>query len=492
MMKDLLSELYFQKMNSIFVDFQRICLQTSNQEILFLKYCSISDIGTFPQCIQVSNKYLNIQDGDIVLTNDPYSGGTNLTSPTLIIGIGLNNKTSSSSPELFLASRLSFPLKHGVYNDIDAEGLRIPPSPYYIKGILNEPMNEALKHHPKTPKGFLESINKEASRLLMLREKIQKLSANNHIDFGKTSIKDYLSYSEKSFIRYTKEIPEGSCVTEYAFTSEDKFKLKIEHKDHFFHFDFSGTTIGHNFFFTDSVTFGVVVACILGLQENYIPINSGVLTHFFMNAPRNSFVNSSFPRPVSLGHTEGINFIIDAVSRCMSDKNPKLKRASSGKNNCGYEIHFKNNLIYSDLLPVGHGASSASDGADGAFMWQKTKKSHMSIERSENMFPLQIISSGYRSLSGGIGRYTGGHGAYRTIKILEDAEFFWSYIPQADGSSGVSGGLDGVISEILIQRDNSTKIEALPHSGNLKLNKGDIITVRSPSGGGYGTKIAPE
>jgi N-methylhydantoinase B len=485
-MNRLQCQAFYEQLENLFYTYSRLAFLTADNETLFLKYQALSDIGTLPQSAEVSNKYLHIQDGDIVLTNDPYSGGTLLSSPTLILGVGMRNVKGQTPAEYLVASRLTMSTRGGPFKNIDEEGLRIPPSPLYLKGEVNEPIVAALNSHPQTPPQFMKILEDEAKNLLQLRLRIKTELANGTLDLSKNKIRSYLQATENEFSRRLDEIGQGNSFYEYDISDKETIKLKTEHHDSHFSFDFSGTSPGHTIFLTDSTTIGAAIGATLSLLRDNVPINSGVFSCFDVKAPRGSLVNAAFPSPVYVGHTEGLNLVATAVTKGLAKIDKRKSVATSGPSHARYEFVFPDGSFFTDLLPIGGGAAAQTPGLNGIHMWNRLMPPG-SIEMLERQYPMQIVNTGFRASSGGDGQYLGGHGVVRTIKLLVDAELRWAHIAPPHKPEGAEGGKAALGPELILQLPDGTK-EDLTTSGVRKILRGSTLTVMSAGGGGYGAK----
>lgn len=477
----------YDSLQGIFYNHARACLTTSEHQTVFLKYQNLADIGTLPLCCEMTHKYLRLQDGDIVLTNDPYTGGTLLSSPTLIMGVG--NKTSKGvdPAELLIASRLTLPPKIGAFKTVDEEGLRIPPSPFYIKGELNTPLIEALKNHPHTQTGYIEALIIEAEHLLALRKRLKpQITLGSRFDFSKTRLREYLDATEKVFHTRLEEIGDGTAMAEVHVSAAQILRLKVEHRNGHFDFDFTGTSSGENLFLTSSATIGVAIGVTTSLLRLNAPINSGLFKHFDMKTQRGSLLNSTFPQSLLLGHTDGLNIVANLVSQALGKLHKKHAWAASGASNCYFQIKCTDGRTLTDYLPCGMGANETGVGLSGVFLWDLNANSP-SIEKWEREYPFQILNSGFRGQSAGEGRHLGGFGVTRSLKFLEDVELSWNFLSLMHNPLGLYGGKSALGPEMIWQNTEGKKQE-LSSSGLLKIKKGETLTVLSPGGGGYGLK----
>lgn len=474
------------QLSALLDPFEQVSFSTHDLQTLFIKSLNYVDIGTLPQAVEVSHKYLPLQDGDIVMTNDPYSGGSLLSSPTLTLGVG-NKFTKNTVPaEFLIASRVSLPPKVGPFKTIDDEGLRIPPSPLYHRGQLNGALLDALKSHPQISSSFIEAITTEASRLLQAHKKLKLMMAKSTIDLSKNTIKDYLLSTSQSLTKSFEELGEGSGSVEIVLGDDEFIKLKVDHIDAQFHFDFTGTSIGQRLFMTDAAVFGAIVGTVLSYLKIDSPINSGAFSLFDVRAPKGSQVNSGFPRSVFLGHTDGMLIISNLVSRALGQIHKRWARGSHGTSHCAYELTFDSGKTLSDHLLTGAGATATSQQNHGIEIVQRRSQSD-SIELLESEFPIQYLSYTLRDQSAGTGLLSGGRGLVKSFRLLEPAKLKWNYICPLQKPEGAEGGKAALGTLIQLTRLNGD-IEDLPCTGELSLLKGDSVSIQSAGGGGYGAK----
>jgi N-methylhydantoinase B len=82
--------------------------------------------------------------------------------------------------------------------------------------------------------------------------------------------------------------------------------------------------------------------------------------------------------------------------------------------------------------------------------------------------------------SGGDGRHRGGDGIVRSIRVLEPATLSLLTDRRRHGPSGRAGGAPGAPGR------NQRNGEELPAKVSLPLEAGDVVTVTTPGGGGWG------
>jgi N-methylhydantoinase B len=110
------------------------------------------------------------------------------------------------------------------------------------------------------------------------------------------------------------------------------------------------------------------------------------------------------------------------------------------------------------------------------------------VEALEYAFPLQVLRYEIRRDTGGVGKYSGGSGIRRDVKLLVDAQVSLITERRRYAPYGLNGGGSGSVGEnYLITAGESRK---LPGKGSFYVKAGDIVSIRSPGGGGFGKQQA--
>ena len=89
-------------------------------------------LGSMPMSVRAAIDRCELGRGDVVMLNDPFSGGTHLPDITLVAPFYFSGK--SRRPDFYVASRAhhadvggAYPGSMGLCREIYQEGLRIPP-----------------------------------------------------------------------------------------------------------------------------------------------------------------------------------------------------------------------------------------------------------------------------------------------------------------------------------------------------------------------------
>ena len=82
--------------------------------------------------------------------------------------------------------------------------------------------------------------------------------------------------------------------------------------------------------------------------------------------------------------------------------------------------------------------------------------------------------------------HAGGDGVRRDIELLTDADVSLLTERRTRGPRGAAGGSDGATGENVLLRGDGTT-HALPAKCTVRGTAGDIFSIRSPGGGGWGS-----
>ena len=109
----------------------------------------------------------------------------------------------------------------------------------------------------------------------------------------------------------------------------------------------------------------------------------------------------------------------------------------------------------------------------------------------ERRYPVRIREFRIRPDSGGRGRRRGGDGVVRTIEFLRPVVV--SMLSERRGPFapfGLDGGEDGSLGRNTLQRAGTDSIQDLGGKFAIEAGPGDVLTIETPGGGGFGTRGA--
>ncbi|MGE0761748.1 MAG: hydantoinase B/oxoprolinase family protein [Bdellovibrionales bacterium] len=484
-MSSSLFNLWQSLLEKILEPFPSAALVTADGELLVSKYQSLADIGTLPAAALTCHQYFQLKTDDVIVINDPYSGGTVLSSVNLVTGVHFDGSTTKSSPcEALLVVRIPFKPRVILAHTVENEGVRIPPTPLVSGGVLNEQVLEAICAHPMAPPMLRAGLERGLAWLQTAVDEIGRLKALTGSSLNKRMAKDWLQTAQASFQHLLHDLSQGSAKAEVALSPKSKLALAIEIKDQRISFNFTGSGAPDRYALSDAATLGACVGALAAALNVDVPINAGILRSVDVIAPLGSVVHARYPAPVFMGFTDGTSVVAGLVLRLLGQIDKKMAMAQNGMGLCSFELDFGDGRYFYDDLEPGTAATRDRRGADALDLW---RRSHLqrSVEACERMYPMRIRSVALRSQSGGSGLQGGGDGQTKVIEVLAPARLRWNLSRGVLRPEGVQGGKAAIGPDILCQRLNKES-EALPDSGELQLEAGDQVILHSAGGGGFG------
>jgi N-methylhydantoinase B len=141
-------------------------------------------------------------------------------------------------------------------------------------------------------------------------------------------------------------------------------------------------------------------------------------------------------------------------------------------------------FAYYETIAGGMGARPGRDGISGIHT-HMTNSLNTPVEVLEHVYPVRVRRYSLRRGSGGQGRWRGGEGIVREVEFLTAADASLLSDRRRFGPYGLAGGLPGACGKnMLIRRGHA---RPLPSKISLSVEKGDVLRIESPGGGGWGT-----
>ena len=108
------------------------------------------------------------------------------------------------------------------------------------------------------------------------------------------------------------------------------------------------------------------------------------------------------------------------------------------------------------------------------------------LELQESILPFRVDSFTLREDSGGAGKFRGGLGFRKVYRILSPCLLQTNLDRTKFPPWGVMGGKDALPGRVTVVRGGTGKSEIVCKAKGYKLEAGDIVTLETGGGGGYG------
>ena len=431
------------------------------------------------------------QAGDMLVVNDPFSGGTHLPDITLVAPVFIGELCLG-----FVANRAHHadigadsPGSMPICNRLEDEGLLIPPTLLVRGDVLLRPVLdkivEATHNRTITEGDFSAQVSANRAgvqRVLALVEEIG-------IELYLQGLEQLNAYAERIARTAIAALPDGQYCFEDYMDDDGQGNMDIRLRACVFiegenvSVDFSGTSsqVSGNINCPLSVAAAAVFYVFRCLMDERTPACAGSFSCIELSAPEGCLVNARPPAAVAAGNVETSSRIVDLVMGALAKAVPdQLAAASQGSmNNLAMGARSDGrNWDYYETLGGGMGAGAHGGGLH-AVQTHMTNTLNTPIEVLEAAYPLRIVKYAVRRGSGGAGRRYGGDGLVRSYRFLAPAEVTLLTERRKHRPWGLDGGQPGRPGENLLNG------ELLPAKTTLLVSAGDELEVRTPGGGGY-------
>ena len=216
--------------------------------------------------------------------------------------------------------------------------------------------------------------------------------------------------------------------------------------------------------------------------------NAGALRPLRAVAPEGTFVNARFPNATVQANLITSPRLCDVLLRALYEVIPERVIAACAGTTClvvigGMDPTRREIFTYVESHGGGAGGAFERDG-------ESTVQTHMSnslnspIEVLEQTFPFRIVKYAMDPDSSGAGRWRGGFGMSKEFELTSDATVTVHFTRTDSNPWGIGGGEQGTRAFVARVRDGQS--ETLVGRGTYEFRRGDVLSIRSPGGGGYG------
>ena len=462
-------------------------------------------LGAMPASVQAALEVFPnaLRPGDMVILNDPYLGGTHLPDITLVAPVYVEEGGRKHLAG-FVANRAhhadvggmtpgSLPLSTELYQ----EGMIIPPIKLVRGGRMNQEIIQLICRNSRTPEERKGDLAAQIASIRVGEQRLNEIVQRYGNEETQEHMAALLDYSERVTRQAISRIPDGVYkVVDYmdddGLTDQPvPIAVAITVAGDEFTADFTGTSPQRPGCINapQAVTVSAclyVVRCIVGEQA---PANQGCLRPVRIITPRGTLVNPEPQRGVAGGNVETSQRIVDVLLAAMAQALPELIPAASQgtMNNLligGHDLDRDKPFVYYETIAGGMGARPTKDGISG-IQAHMTNTMNTPIEALEFAFPLRLKRYALRRGTGGKGKYNGGDGLMRDVEFLTAARVTILSERRKFPPPGYHGGHHGEPGENVLIKGGYEEVH-LAGKETLDVEPGDVLSIRTPGGGGWG------
>ena len=435
--------------------------------------------------------------------NDPYSGGQHLPDVMTFTPVFSEGRIIAIAGTLGHQLDLGGTSAGSYYSkatEIFQEGLRIPPVKLYEEGVLNKAIAKIFESNIREPVKTMGDVNAQIAALQIGKNGVIRLAEKYGTETLVACMNTLMRNSERRTRAKIRELPDG--VYSFEDWNDDdgitdtpiKIKVTITIKNDEMTIDFTGSNpqvagpVNSPIGTTNSAAFYAAM-CVI---DPTIPPNYGCYVPIHVIAPKGTVTNPEWPAPVVGRMTVG-HRIVDVVMGAMSQVAPESVMAAYYGMTSALFISGTDPKtgfwLSQDSEVGGWGARPGKDGPD-AFSCGFHNLANTPMEMVEMLYPLQYVRYGLRTDTGGPGKYRGGLGLWRELKIRDNYDIdHINYTVQGErvkhAPFGIMGGKSGGRGLYSVIKNGVR--EVIPSkTSDYRIEKGDIISIGTQGGGGYG------
>jgi len=439
------------------------------------------------------------QEGDVVITNDPYCGGQHI--PDILA----YRPVYAEGKRIAIVGTLCHHLDMGGMaagsyaasaTEIFQEGLRIPPLKLLRGGVMNDDVLAMMLQNVRRPDMLMGDLQAQLASLAVGHGTMQRLAARFGADTIVEACTRLLDGSERAMRAMIGRIPDGRYSFE-DFLDDDgilpdpiRIHAVIEVKGEEMVVDLSGcgkqATGPINA--TVASSGSAVYYAVMAIADKEIPANAGCYRPVSLLVPEGLIVNPRHPAPVAnrvaVAHRLATT-MFGALHQAVPGRVPAAYYGVSYV--CSFQTIGEQGQR-GVLVEIEIGGTGAYDDQDGlnAFSYGMHNNASIPIEMIEADVPLTVTGYGLIDGSGGAGRQRGGLGLFREWRVDSPAAVFTANLERFKFQPyGLEGGEPGREGHLYLIR-NGERQPLGSKINNLPLIKGDIIRLETSGGGGYG------
>jgi N-methylhydantoinase B len=442
-----------------------------------------------------------LRPGDAILLNDPLLGSGHLpdffvTQPAFhagdLVGFAVNilHHTDVGGQR---------PGSQGVEGIFDyfQEGLRIPPTKVWKEYQEDAGIVGIIAANTRTPDKVLGDLRAQRSALRVGELRLQELAARYGRDVLTQAMDEILARTEANMRAAIGQFPAGvytfeDFMDDYGPETEPlRVAVTVTVAGDSIVIDYAGsspqTPSGMNSYinYTRSYSYAAVKC----LTDPFGPMNEGALRPITVRAPDGSFLN---PRPPAGGGPRAIicyrtfESVVGALARAVPDRVAAAASHMANPTFGGMDRAKNRRFVAYELVLSGTGARATRDGCE-AMSWA-FNASNIPVEAQEANQPIVVERFELIRDSAGAGKFRGGCGARRDLRLLADEGKLTNLSDrQTFAPYGLFGGRPGKLGRTVI---NPGPIEQVVHGkASREFAYGDVVSFQQPGAGGYGDPL---
>jgi len=453
----------------------------------------------------VEKEGLGMSPGDIFVLNDPYRISTHLNDVALVMPIFHKDKLIGMAAIRGHVNDVGG-MNPGSWGpnatEIYQEGLIIPTCHFYKEGKLNKEVVRMILSNTRIPDYVYGDLEALASALRYAYRRINELCDKYGTELVREAMKDRINDGRIMAKNRLKDLPKGEFFAEekiekYEGMEEDlRITVNVKITKHKFIADFTENPpqVQAPINTTFAGAYTAATNAFIAATDPHAPVNHGYLEPIEVIAPEGTLFNALPPAPVGC-YWETLFYAVDLIWKALAPHLPERFTAGHYLSVVSETLSMVDPRdgkykILCEPNPGGWGAGIDKDGESCLVSVADGETYCHPVEVLEREYPIRVECMRLNLEDGvGHGRFRGGFGMRKDYRILADEATLVCSVNRIKYPPwGVDGGEDGSCNHIVVIRKDKVIFDG-GRAFNFKLKKGDIVSIRSGGGAGWGSPL---
>jgi N-methylhydantoinase B len=444
-----------------------------------------------------------LEPGDGILINDPYEGAVHLPDVMLISPLYHEDQIVGYAANSAHHVDIGGGTPGGIPNDsteLYAEGMIIPGVRAVSDWTYDENVLGLILRNVREPSMRRGDYQAQLGANRIADDRVSALYDTRGTDAVETALDDLLAYTERRVRAAIESLPDGTYTARDEMDGDGvtdepvTLALALTVDDDELTIDFTGTAAENEgpLNCTPAMAFAGTMAVVMAFLGEDLPKNDGFYRPIETITPAGTMVNPSRDRPVAGGWEIAMR-AGDLVTKAFTEAVPEETIAATKGIVCnvaygGNDPRDDGEYVYYETVAGGYGARAETDGMDAVQThFQNTANSP--IEELEAELPVRVRRYELIPDSEGAGRTRGGLGVRRDLEFYDHEASFSLLTDRTESRPwGIFGGHAARPARFYRNPETAEKT-TLASKSTTTLDPGDVVSIQTPGGGGYGTPL---
>lgn len=447
---------------------------------------------------------------DVLLTNDPYGGGTRVQTFTAVAPVPFGDSIAMYLAVCGQTEDIGGDFRGNLNpaaTEIWAEGARCTPVRLVREGKLRKDIRQTIELNSRNPDALALDVDAMLAAIAVGRQRLQVLLDGHGVEALRKDVDEVLDYSERRTRALVEQLPrgryEGSSTLPHDCHGQAKtVHVALEADVGNLTIDFAGTDAQSAGFVNTSHAVCATYALLplLAAFGGEVPCNAGALRCIEVLAPEGTVVNPKYPAPTGWGLQHLGNEISNAVCKALEQAIPGRAGRVTANSMLLYAIHRQARhgqtveqlevIDFSDLVQGDADASVEQDGWGLPGIAARVPMPSIELYEAERGGYVEQLE--YAVDSCGAGEHRGSPGTVAVIALRQPqaGALHLTAVVMVGGASGAitNEGQPGCSNAVRFDSDGSA-IEVKDLLVNHRLGAEARLTVVMGGGSGRGSAL---